>query len=101
MFKQSFIGDMFKAAVEIKKGFEQKDEIEKIAIVQMYIDDLYTYIVIRKFHEMYGSFAVSDFDNLLGMVKRCEFLENEFNVKCKYFYTRCHGDEVCTGIMVQ
>lgn len=101
MNKQSFIGDMWKAAVEIKCNYENSKNIDHVEILQRHVGGKYSYLILRVFDELDNASVLLSSDILADMSMKCEYYESTFNVRCNYFFLKdTHTDKLYTGMIV-
>jgi len=80
MIKHSFIGDMWKCAMNIKNRFIDNGE-EHTQIVITHLDGKFTYLIVFPILNYDLNVAVLDTDS---MTKNRDTYVSEFNVKCEY-----------------
>lgn len=86
MTKQSFIGNMWKAAVKIKSLYAEGDDFYDVEIVDYYIDKKFVYLVVEQDNVVNNGVMYSlDSVALSNMSNVCEGIEKKFEVECKYF----------------
>lgn len=97
----SFIGDMWKAAVEIKCNYENSKNIDHVEILQKHVGGKYSYIILRVFDELNNGVVLFNNDDLVGMSTRCKYYESTFNIRCNYFFLKdIHTYKLYTGMIV-
>ena len=84
----SFIGDMWKAAVDIKNYYENSENISNVMILQKHVGGKYSYLILRCFDEIDDNVVLLNNDKLMDMSIRCEYYEYIFNVNCNYSFIK-------------
>lgn len=85
MSKQSFIGDMWKAAVKIKNKHMDSKECNDTQILPVYVKNKFSYFIFDPYNILIDE-RMMPFTNkqLCGIAALCENCEMLFNVKCRF-----------------
>ena len=80
----SFIGDMWKCAVYIKRYLENDKKFKNVKIIQRYIGNKYCYIVTKDC-DINNVITTFDSETLLNMHQVCDDCKKAFSVDFKFF----------------
>ena len=102
MVKQSFIGDMWKAAVEIKKIYELNEYHGEVNIKVHYLNGKYTYVVTNSVNLFDANTAMLfNIDSINKILITCQNIEKMFNVNCQFVVENYTSRDRIAGYLIQ
>lgn len=101
MVKQSFIGDMWKAAIEVKHDYELNENHGDLKITKHHVNGKYTYIITDSVNLTDNNLLlVFNIDACNIITTSCKYIEDRFNVDCQFFVSRYDKTSIIAGYTI-